>query len=98
MLGVGSVEPVPVKDAVWLLVIVMEGVCVFPPVFVVVFEFVWVCVEVMVTLGLVVRPPVPETEGLTEGLFVTGRLGVLDAVTVGLAVREAVLVLVRELV
>ena len=28
----------------------------------------------------------------------TGRLGVLEAVTVGLAVREAVLVLVRELV
>jgi hypothetical protein len=71
---------------------------VFPPVFVVVLVPVLVLVEVIVTLELAVRSPVPDTEGETEGLLVTGRLGVLDAVTVGLAVFEAVLVLVKELV
>ena len=98
LLCVDSAEPVPVTEAVWLLVIVTEGVFVTAPVFVVVFVFVWVWVPVRVTLGLVVRPPDPETEGVPEGLLVTGRLGVLDVVTVGLAVREAVLVRVRELV
>ena len=98
LLGVTCPEPVPVMEAVCVLVIVTEGLCVVAPVFVDVFVCVWVCVLVMVTLGLVVRSPVPDTEGETEGLLVTGRLGVMDMVTVGLAVREAVLVRVKELV
>jgi hypothetical protein len=77
---------------------VTEGVLVTAAVFVVVFVFVWVLVPVIVTLGLAVRPPVPDTEGLAEGLFVTAPLGVVDLVTVGLAVREAVLDRVKELV
>ena len=98
LLWVGGGEPVLDTEAVCVDVIVTEGVFVTAPVLVVVFVRVWVLVPVIVTLGLAVRAPVPDTEGLPEGLLVTGRLGVLDAVTVGLAVREAVLVRVRELV
>jgi hypothetical protein len=98
LLGVNCPEPVPVMEAVCVLVIVTEGLSVTAPVFVDVFVCVWVCVPVMVTLGLVVLSLVPDTEGETEGLFVMALLGVLEAVSVGLAVREAVLVRVKELV
>ena len=78
--------------------IVAEGVCVFPPVCVVVFVLVWVRVEVIVTLEVPVPSAVPDTEGEDEGLLVLELLGVKDAVTVGLAVIEADPVLVKELV
>lgn len=87
-----------VMEAVCVLVMVTEGLLVGAPVFVDVFVFVWVCVPVIVTLGLVVLSLVPDTEAVTEGLLVVTPLGVVDLVTVGLAVREAVLDRVKELV
>jgi hypothetical protein len=83
-------------DPVCVLVMVTEGLLVGAPVFVDVFVFVWVLVAVMVTLGLAVRSPVPDTEAVTEVLLVVAPLGVVDIVTVGLAVREAVLDRVKE--